>query len=129
MDLVESFQPYRRGRACDTDPLWVLHDLNRIDKHRKLVVSLLGPWTIEINPPFDVPAPQAEFNLGPYKLNDPIATYSFPIPQPDLDLDPNVELFVFLDEVKPALENMRYRMGLLYSWVRWTIVPRFEAVF
>ena len=36
--LIEGLQPYHRGEAYDTDPLWRLHELNRIDKHRVLHV-------------------------------------------------------------------------------------------
>src|SRR5271166_2457912 len=36
--IIESLQPYRAGTAADNDPLWILHDLCRIDKHRELVI-------------------------------------------------------------------------------------------
>jgi hypothetical protein len=33
---VESLQPYHRGQRFTSDPLWWLHELDRIDKHRFL---------------------------------------------------------------------------------------------
>jgi hypothetical protein len=36
--IVESWQPYRTSDPAEHSTLWVLHDLNRIDKHRLLLV-------------------------------------------------------------------------------------------
>jgi hypothetical protein len=36
---IELLQPYKRGHAYDTDPLWRLGQLNNIDKHRILHVA------------------------------------------------------------------------------------------
>src|SRR5215210_7016679 len=36
--VIEGLQPYKRGNAYTDDPLWRLHELNRIDKHRLLHV-------------------------------------------------------------------------------------------
>jgi hypothetical protein len=36
--VIEQLQPYHRGHAFETDPLWVLATLNNIDKHRALHV-------------------------------------------------------------------------------------------
>jgi hypothetical protein len=35
---IERLQPYHRGHAYDTDPLWRLGELNNVDKHRVLHV-------------------------------------------------------------------------------------------
>lgn len=34
--IVEGLQPYHRGNAFEQDPLWVLHELDRVNKHRLL---------------------------------------------------------------------------------------------
>jgi hypothetical protein len=34
--IIEGLQPYKRGNAYRSDPLWVLHDLARINRHRLL---------------------------------------------------------------------------------------------
>lgn len=36
---IELLQPYQRGQAYDTDPLWRLGELNNVDKHRVLHVA------------------------------------------------------------------------------------------
>jgi hypothetical protein len=38
--IVEGLQPYHRGNAFESDPLWLLHDLDRIDKHRSLHIAV-----------------------------------------------------------------------------------------
>ena len=44
--LIESLQPYQRPEAVLTgplnDPLMVIHDLDRIDKHRQLTIAICG---------------------------------------------------------------------------------------
>lgn len=37
--IIESLQPYHRGKDFASHPLWVLHDLSNIDKHRLLLVA------------------------------------------------------------------------------------------
>jgi hypothetical protein len=36
--VIKGLQPYHRGQAFTDDPLWRLHELNRLDKHRVLHV-------------------------------------------------------------------------------------------
>lgn len=36
LEAIEGIQPYHRGTAYAEDPLWVIHELDRIDKHRRL---------------------------------------------------------------------------------------------
>jgi hypothetical protein len=47
--LLRNFQPYQRGADYSRDPLWVLHELSRIDKHRELVAlaSAVTGWELE----------------------------------------------------------------------------------
>jgi hypothetical protein len=43
-DLIEELQPYNRGEDFASDPLWIVHELNRIDKHRiDLAASASAP--------------------------------------------------------------------------------------
>ena len=35
---INGMQPYHRGNGYTSDPLWQIHELNRIDKHRSLTV-------------------------------------------------------------------------------------------
>lgn len=42
---IERFQPYKRGNGNGASPLWKLHDLNNMDKHRiGLAMAGFGDW-------------------------------------------------------------------------------------
>lgn len=47
--VVEGLQPYKRGDDFASDPLWILHELDRINKHRLLPTCAVWPtgtqWT------------------------------------------------------------------------------------
>ena len=48
---VERLQPYKRGNEFRSDPLWLLHELDRISKHRLLHVGIAASagtgWKLE----------------------------------------------------------------------------------
>jgi hypothetical protein len=41
--IIKGLQPHTRGQAYGSDPLWVLHRLNNVDKHRHLHVTVIKP--------------------------------------------------------------------------------------
>jgi hypothetical protein len=45
--LIKSVQPYNGAHPLD-DPLWIIHDMDRIDKHREIiVVAYVFPYVID----------------------------------------------------------------------------------
>jgi hypothetical protein len=58
---VESIQPYNRmdGAPLSTDPLWCLHELNRIDKHRR--ISVRAQFAVAARHHFGLDAPREDF--------------------------------------------------------------------
>lgn len=47
ISLIESLQPYKRGQDFARDPLWAIHELGRIDRHRiDLALSASLPRTV-----------------------------------------------------------------------------------
>jgi hypothetical protein len=48
--LILELQPHHRGDAFDTDPLWIVNELDRVDKHRQLTVTMMGIWHTSIPP-------------------------------------------------------------------------------
>lgn len=47
LDLIKKMQPYNRGRDPEDDPLCIVHDLDRFDKHRELnLISSCAQVTI-----------------------------------------------------------------------------------
>lgn len=43
--IIKALQPYHRGARFQHHPLWVLHEMDRIDKHRLLVTVAVGVRT------------------------------------------------------------------------------------
>jgi len=41
LKLIGDLQPYNRPKPLD-DPIWIIHDMDSIDKHRELVIVALG---------------------------------------------------------------------------------------
>lgn len=73
--LIEQKQPYHWPRPED-HPLWRIHDLNRIDKHRLLLQAhtnavfderFLDVWLANGDrpPPYPIPQPNPEVDIGP----------------------------------------------------------------
>lgn len=84
-DFIESVQPYHWGAPSSGDPwdafryhwLWVLHDLNRIDKHRRLAVTTA--WLdlpFATTPTGVTPRITWSHAEGPVKDDDVLVTYS-----------------------------------------------------
>ena len=47
--VIERSQPYHRGGRLD--PLWTIHEVDRIDKHRVVIVTLAGLFVLIDNQP------------------------------------------------------------------------------
>jgi hypothetical protein len=45
---IEKLQPYHRKDAYVADPLWIIHELDRIDKHRRLNVTAYAMGSVGI---------------------------------------------------------------------------------
>jgi len=50
-DVIKALQPYHRKDGYAEDPLWVIHELDRIDKHRRLNLTAYAMGGVGINPP------------------------------------------------------------------------------
>jgi hypothetical protein len=48
--VIESLQPYHRGSQFESHPLWALHELSNIDKHRTLLIGTLSNAATMLNP-------------------------------------------------------------------------------
>ncbi len=75
--VIADLQPYQRGKDFGIDPLWLLHELSNIDKHRRPALTSLyveptmdvGSGEVEafeVSPPGPIEAGK-EFVLGTYR--------------------------------------------------------------
>ena len=68
-DLIKSLQPLHRRKDYELDPLWQLHELNRIDKHRSLTICaaiafIQGGYGVGLRNPFNIAKEEFGYVLG-----------------------------------------------------------------
>jgi hypothetical protein len=47
--IVEGLQPYHRGKDAASDPLWLVHEMSNIDKHRNIHLTAWAAHTIALD--------------------------------------------------------------------------------
>lgn len=120
---IERSQPYCRPPASE-DHLWLLHDFNRVDKHRAVHVVPATSHGSQHTPYIGV---EERFHpLGPFEDGTELARFIFPSPQPDMDVNFRPMFSVSLrDGPVPAVVELESMAQL----VRHHVLPRFERFF
>ena len=72
---IKGLQPYNRGERFRRDPLWQLHQLSNMDKHRLPHVVLFAPQAIAFFVPDNLTASDIQSISGPIETCAPIARY------------------------------------------------------
>lgn len=125
----DAVQPYQRTGSTQPQPLTMLDDLNNIDKHRQLLVTVvsmggMGWWGEDID--------CSLLNLGPYNDGDEIARFIAASPDAYPNFHPNFSFKVRLNEPAAGrfgLMNGIDRVGkLLEEAVRY-VVREFRPLF
>ena len=123
--IMESLQPYHQGAgdAFKRSPLWQLHKLDIIDKHRRVAIRLHGltcHFPAAINP--------RSWEIEKQELEDghevnlpPVAATLEMIP----DLSPGV---LFGDEAEGVTLDLE-QLGTLYKFVCDGVLPQFACFF
>jgi hypothetical protein len=140
LTALDDVQPYQRHDLnMWLDSLWLVHHLNRIDKHR-LLLAVAGVLNIDDHPPIwtldkGVPSPNTWFNYGvALKDGDPIARFDFGEYEAPDNFKPGIALSVILNE-GPADGWLRYQdvvsvlrglRGLLTQRLNEHFVPLFQ---
>jgi hypothetical protein len=123
---IKATQPYQGGNA-EMHPLWLLHDFNKIDKHREVVVvpaNAMGA-IMEGGPLPDLVSEWFR-PIGPFENGAVLACFTFSTPHPEVDVDFSPMLNVSLGErVLPA----SFDMEEMLACVRDSVLPRFERFF
>ena len=119
IEFIESVQPYH-GRNSDErrEALWLLHDLNRIDKHRELLVSFLA-WD---HAKHEVPPEGTNvtyYGRPTLVTGEPVGYFTVDPPDPDLDLNPEFVFDVFLPEVRP--HSVREALYGIFKTTLWVV--------
>jgi hypothetical protein len=129
---LDKAQPYKgpEGEPArfDINPLWQLHRLNIIDKHRLLlvVVCVLNPDEMYWAGDPAMPVPKLKIATGPLDEGSEVAWFDWGNHDPPPRFDPHLALAVAIDE--PAIVGQRATpiplvkvLGSLCNWVRWDV--------
>ena len=110
--IIDAAQPYKWGPRFAEHPLWVLHELWNIDKHRHIV---LKGTAVES---FVIPAgtPRFTFTLQPESVSVDGAIFVLVPDDPTVDVDIRTTLQVFVQEprygvatpLRRTLEHIRF---------------------
>ena len=129
--IVEGLQPYKRGDECRSHPLWVLHELDRISKHRLLHTTATGSagtgWDVDrtrnvacIGPGFIQPLG------GLLQTDTPVIRYwGVHVIDPDREVKMEVQpvIEVVFDASVANAEPVAGTMAVLYGYITEIVLP------
>jgi len=126
---IESLQPYRLGQDFDKDMLWVLDDFCNINKHRRVLLTVLrgGCGTIDETRTVDgklwirteLPRVDRDTKVGPFPVVD------------GAQVQVNAQIIAFLAFDEGAAQGVEVStcLGEMLKYVADHVVPRFERFF
>ena len=128
-EVLDEVQPYKRAKPAHHE-LAVLHQLDISDKHRKLLVAVIGvqsfAWFGEITPTM--------FNPGPYDDGAEICRFPYSNTNSENEFNPVITFSVRLDD--PAAGPWRLMLGAadlvrrrLLGYIEEEVLPRFRGYF
>lgn len=128
--IIERMQPYNgwNGLKGKRHPLWLIHDLDRIDKHRTLLSVVWGTTSNQMSTSSRIR--YMTLKGGNLKNGDVVAEASS-INSPEAIERINVELsyHVSLQEEGIGPESILSQLATLYNFVRDELLPEFEPFF
>jgi len=115
IDYIESLQPYNRtaGLSLATSPLWCLHELNRIDKHRRIAVQ--AQICLATRDHFGLVAPGADFA----DVSEERTDYGFDVVCRGAykNLQPKISTFVVFGDLERGILMDIDDLGQLHNFV------------
>lgn len=126
VDQIKALQPYKRGVAYKSHPLWRLNEMCNLDKHRRIPAngSALKLWFPNIGPE------DTAKGLPLFSSGDNSNTASVPLElKHKLDFDPEVPITVNFGGDKSGISEDRNGIVEIYNFVSRDVFPRFERFF
>ncbi|UGY23073.1 hypothetical protein HU675_0034720 [Bradyrhizobium septentrionale] len=131
--LIRANQPFQKGPAATRDPLWMLHDLNNIDKHRALIVAgaamLSGPKELYLSPPVDLKAWAKQYWAVRVPVEDGRVLAWFETEQREVKAHGRVTITIVFNEVGPAEDEPVTALLTQLSTQISAILDSFEVCF
>jgi hypothetical protein len=127
--FIKGLQPYMRTQPPESDPLWLLSELDNIDKHRfPLSLSVERDNTLSFVEDVDhsiTAEAGADFGTERMLLNDAeLAIFTVDPPDEAVNVEFDPHFVVVLDEARaaPLERSAENRLHMLYSLVRSILV-------
>lgn len=119
--IIESLQPYNAGAAFKQHPLWQLHKLDIIDKHRRVAIN-----ENEFNAVFPTLSRSSDFTK---ETGERYFELSFPIDASPVPMDYNPKPEIRFGAVEEDLFLTTKRLEEIYRFVALEVLPRFAQFF
>ena len=123
-DILDEVQPYKLAKPAHHD-LAVLHELDIIDKHRELLIAIIGVKSISWFGEFATHG----FNAGPYSDGDEICRFAYSGPRQESN--PVFDFTVRLDEPAAGPWGLMLSAADLVrrslNYVEDEVLPRFRG--
>ena len=128
--IIESLQPYQRGNGYVSDPLWKLHELSRIDKHRLLHPVACDFSGVALTPDrsFNARLTPGKIRVrgGPIERNTEVISYNAepidPRAEMHVDFEPAVGI-AFPDGSVAAREKVIDALTEIHNYIGNTVLP------
>lgn len=138
---IEGLQPYQRGEfEADTDPLWILNELARIDRHRNL--SVIGSTTRHTSYAVGKrdstgafvadsgSVLSAELNFGTFEDGADILRITLRKPDPSMEVQFDGTTHITLRNAGAATGiNVVDLLSSVHRHVKYTVLPEFGEFF
>lgn len=139
---IERVQPYQRG-DIDRDPLWVLNELARVDRHRTLHVvtstheSTRFSWgrrdehgVFSVAPVPFVERMYDQITFGPFEDGAEIARFVLRPAQPEMDVECQFVIGIAFGDGSPAARfPIVESLAQIHGWLTTTLMPEFLPFF
>jgi hypothetical protein len=129
--VIEGLQPYNRRNGFEDDPLWRLHTLNRLEKHRALHATVAHMSQLGLPPEAGraILVHGGAFQIigGPVKGRAEILRWhpdtALPPNQPRLNVRPG--LHIIFDPATPLIgdENVLVALGRMHDYIVSDVLP------
>jgi hypothetical protein len=111
--LLKESQPYFDGQDPDDNLLYLLRELDNIDKHRFVVTSAASQGASAHG---FIPDPIGEWTLEPewgkLESGDPVATFTFARPNPNIEIEYRPILAISVEGIATALDGQEISHAL-----------------
>ena len=123
---IESLQPYNRpaGLSLSASPLWCIHEMNRIDKHRR--ISVREQISLAIREHFGLVIPGADFA----EVSEERTDYGFDVVCRGSykNLKPKISSHVIFGESQSGIFMEIYDLAKLHKFVADEVLVRFASL-